>query len=461
MSSKRAQLAARRRTVGYSQERLAELLGVERSTVARWESGDTEPQPCFRPKIADALRISIEDLGALLTAETPDRPTDPVGPAAAVTLVESPPVPPRRAEPVPAARHRRGTVTAPIAPTGGDGQVERRAFLILTGAALTAPAHQWLVREPEPLTAALAGGRVSGALADRLPAMISELRTMDDVAGGGTVLSLAQHGFEWITGLLENASYDTETGRKLHAALGEFGQLSGWVAYDSGQHRLAQKYYLSALQAAHTADDRPLGAHVLGSMAYQAARHGRPDEAVTLIRTAAAGVRGRGTPSLLAALYIRQAYAFAMQRDAIGCADAISKARRNVEKQQVSDDPPWLYWVRPAEIIAGAGDCYLQLGQTERATITLREGISLFDEPFSRDRQIYVTHLADALARPGKQRDLDAAAGHGNEAIDLAVSLDSSRSRGRIGDLRRQLSPHSTIPAVRGFLERATDFLAA
>jgi hypothetical protein len=60
---------------------------------------------------------------------------------------------------------------------------------------LTVPAHQWLIRAPEPLVSGLSGGPVSVALVDQLPAMITTLRTMDDAAGGGTVLSLTQQAF--------------------------------------------------------------------------------------------------------------------------------------------------------------------------------------------------------------------------------------------------------------------------
>ena len=48
---------------------------------------------------------------------------------------------------------------------------------------------------------------------------------------------------------------------------------------------------IAALHAAHSADDRLLGAHILGCMADQAARYGQPTEAVTLIETAMVGVR--------------------------------------------------------------------------------------------------------------------------------------------------------------------------
>ncbi|MGH4008119.1 MAG: hypothetical protein ACRDTH_08185, partial [Pseudonocardiaceae bacterium] len=355
--------------------------------------------------------------------------------------------------------NHRGTVEAAVVLTGGDGRVKRRVFLSLTGSALTAPAHQWLVHEPEPLLSGLAGRRVSGELAGRIPAMIAELRAMDDVAGGGDVLSLARFHFSWVAGLLDQASYDDSTGRKLHSALAELGQLVGWACYDTGQHGLAQRYYVTALRASHTAEDRSLGAHILGSMAYQAVRQGRPTEAVTLIETAVTGTRGQQTPRLLAELCLRQAYAFAALKDVSACIATISQAHTYVEQAANDDDPPYLYWVRPAVITTGTGDCLLQLGQADRAAALIDQGIAMFDAPFDRDRQLYLTDLAEALARPGKQRDLDAAASTGIEAIDLAANLSSTRSVDRIRYLSRQLKPYAKAPAVRDFLERAKGFV--
>ncbi|SCL16222.1 DNA-binding transcriptional regulator, XRE-family HTH domain [Micromonospora nigra] len=71
MALKRHRLAARRKTVGHTQESLAEKLGVDRTTVVRWERCESEPQPWVRPRLADALRVSPDELGTLL-AETQD-----------------------------------------------------------------------------------------------------------------------------------------------------------------------------------------------------------------------------------------------------------------------------------------------------------------------------------------------------------------------------------------------------
>lgn len=66
VATKRADLIRRRRAVGLSQEALAAALGVDRSTVVRWEAGDTDPQPWVRPQLARRLGISIESLAKLL-----------------------------------------------------------------------------------------------------------------------------------------------------------------------------------------------------------------------------------------------------------------------------------------------------------------------------------------------------------------------------------------------------------
>ncbi|WP_030905710.1 helix-turn-helix transcriptional regulator [Streptomyces sp. NRRL F-5126] len=67
MAVKRHALVRRRRALGYTQESLSEALGVERSTVRRWESAESSPLPYQRPRLARLFRISTETLDDLLT----------------------------------------------------------------------------------------------------------------------------------------------------------------------------------------------------------------------------------------------------------------------------------------------------------------------------------------------------------------------------------------------------------
>jgi tetratricopeptide (TPR) repeat protein/DNA-binding XRE family transcriptional regulator len=68
---KRQRLAARRKMLGLTQEALAALLGVERSTVVRWERGETEPLPWLQLRLARTLRMSVDQIKDLLSAERP------------------------------------------------------------------------------------------------------------------------------------------------------------------------------------------------------------------------------------------------------------------------------------------------------------------------------------------------------------------------------------------------------
>jgi transcriptional regulator with XRE-family HTH domain/tetratricopeptide (TPR) repeat protein len=72
MAVKRNRLAARRKTVGFSQEQLADYLRIDRSTVGRWESGETEPQPWVRPRLAKVLHVSVDQLDDLLSEGRPE-----------------------------------------------------------------------------------------------------------------------------------------------------------------------------------------------------------------------------------------------------------------------------------------------------------------------------------------------------------------------------------------------------
>jgi transcriptional regulator with XRE-family HTH domain len=66
MPFRRQRLALRRKAMGFSQEQLAERLDIDRSTIGRWESSETVPQPWIRPRLARALQVSLDELAKLL-----------------------------------------------------------------------------------------------------------------------------------------------------------------------------------------------------------------------------------------------------------------------------------------------------------------------------------------------------------------------------------------------------------
>jgi transcriptional regulator with XRE-family HTH domain len=72
--TRRDSLPARRKALGLTQESLAELLRVERSTVARWEQGSATPRPWYRRRLAEALELTPDELTQLLDEPRHDEP---------------------------------------------------------------------------------------------------------------------------------------------------------------------------------------------------------------------------------------------------------------------------------------------------------------------------------------------------------------------------------------------------
>lgn len=66
VTSPSSPLAGRRVVTGYTQEHLADVLGVDRTTVARWERGVQVPRPWQRPDLAQRLQITLDQLDDLL-----------------------------------------------------------------------------------------------------------------------------------------------------------------------------------------------------------------------------------------------------------------------------------------------------------------------------------------------------------------------------------------------------------
>ncbi|WP_263168960.1 helix-turn-helix domain-containing protein [Streptomyces sp. SCSIO ZS0520] len=66
MATRRESFVKRRRALGFSQESLADAVGVDRSTVGRWETGETEPQPLHRPGLCRELRVSAAQLESMI-----------------------------------------------------------------------------------------------------------------------------------------------------------------------------------------------------------------------------------------------------------------------------------------------------------------------------------------------------------------------------------------------------------
>jgi transcriptional regulator with XRE-family HTH domain len=70
----RERLIARRRALGFTQSSLAYRIECERTTVARWERGESEVSPHLRGPLADALEWTLPQLDQALSGSRMPRP---------------------------------------------------------------------------------------------------------------------------------------------------------------------------------------------------------------------------------------------------------------------------------------------------------------------------------------------------------------------------------------------------
>ncbi len=335
-------------------------------------------------------------------------------------------------------------------------RVERREFLSIAGLPLLTPALEWANAEPAELAAATKGGRVSGVLLATIETRVRAIRRLDD-NGGGHVLLLAETEFALVAELLRNGSYDTPVSQRLHVALAELAQLAGWACYDMADHGRAQRHYLTALRAAHTAHDWQLGARVLSCLAYQAAARGRAQEAVTLAECAQRGLRGKSTATIRSLLAATEARAHAVAGDGAAFGGALNRAERELEHARTEDDPPWSYWHDAANLAIDSGSDFGRLGQLHAAERRLQEGFAA-TAGFLRNRAVYLPDLADVQVRQG---DVDAACASAAEAFRLGTELGSARALNGVRSFRAEVARHTGVSAVNDFLDATAALVAA
>ncbi len=271
MARKRDALIARRHTVGHTQETLADVLAVERSTVVRWELGTSCPQPWRRRELAAALSVTLDELDGLLTAST----------------VET-----SRAD----VAHRRD-------PAEGGWPVLRREFIGATaGLGLgMAAAHSAQLN---------VGHRVGEHLPDQLRRHTARLRRLDEYLGGADTYELYVTEFNATSALVNDACYSERTGSALLSVVAEQAQLAGWAAFDAGWQAEATRLYTTSRSAAEQADDRALQANALAFIAYQ-----RASTSGCGVDTAVASCEAAGhdaSPTVHALLWERRAWAHAV-----------------------------------------------------------------------------------------------------------------------------------------------------
>ncbi|MED7948039.1 MULTISPECIES: MFS transporter [unclassified Streptomyces] len=336
-------------------------------------------------------------------------------------------------------------------------------------AAYATPVSRWLITPADgsvarelPLRSPVEAGsyRVGHSDAAKLREAAQEARRWDSKYGGGDWRSsMVPECLRVEAAPLLLASYSDAVGRALFGATAELTRLAGWMAFDTGQHEAAQRYYIQALRLARAAADVPLGGYVLASMSLQACYRGFAEEAVDLAQAALERNRGLATTRTMSFFHLVEARAQARARNAAACATALGAAESALERARAGDpDPAWIDFYAYDRLAADAAECFRDLGVPSKVRQFTREALARPTEGFVRSHGLRLVVSAMAEAEAG---NLDAAVAAGERAVEVAGRISSQRSREYVVEMLRRLEPFQSERRVRELAERARSVIVA
>jgi len=402
MPMKRAAFAARRKAVGLSQDQLADRLRVDRSTVVRWEGGESEPQPRQRPRLAKVLQISTEQLDELLA--------EAVETSVAVEAVVLPPWRPvDGGHLVPAVRQ---PTQVPLSETD---------IVVVRGMveSLTAADHQF-------------GGGFARITADSFLREVIQPRL---TAPGSSYMLLA-----------------------FKAVATELQIRVAWMHLDVADGAAARTAARNAFKLAQESEDLAVCSWAMAMSALLETWLGNT-AAASGFGHAAVGLAADG-PRLVQAFAqgkLARALAAAGNRD--GALDGLAKARSLFEAAQPHEDELVPATIRdsysPAYLLDEEAHCYRDLGMHAKALALSEQCLGLRGaDRFTRNRAFATGNRALSLARLG---EIDQACDSALSLLELAATLKSSRVVRRLDTVLEELKPFRSTRSVTHVIGQVHD----
>ncbi|MFH8472500.1 carph-isopro domain-containing protein [Streptomyces sp. NPDC018000] len=347
------------------------------------------------------------------------------------------------------------------------GLVDRRRFLAISGAGLISVVAQYLDGtagrgQYTPRLTEVVGG---DPLIDQVEQHLPMLQMLDDEHGGARHLPYVGAQFRAVGLLIHEGGHSPSVTTRLIRALAEIGQLAGWMAFDAADHGLAQRYFATALRAAHQVNDLPLCAHILGDLSFQAASRGHPADAIAL-GEAARRASDAAPAAVRASVLSRVAYAYATAGRDNDFAHTRGTARDLIaSRDDGADEPRWMYFLTDNHLDCQAGYSLVKMGRVQQKAGNTAKGRRFLDEGTQLLRSgAYEVPRGDPSQRRAMFEGAWLALGHsahgeletacevGQIAADRLDAVRSPRSAGLLRQLVEDLRRRQRNPYVRSFL---------
>ncbi|MFF5260175.1 multiprotein-bridging factor 1 family protein [Actinomadura viridis] len=409
-AGRRSRLAKRRRTRAFSQESLAAELNADRSTVARWERGQCDPQPYHRAKLCGLLQVTPDELDELLMCDpVPGQAETSPGPAGALQ----------------GRAIDHAVVTSEMTFDELDDMNRRELLRLLSvaGTLISVPVLAEDVRADDI------------EQIDQYELLNSHLWQVFALSESKrTVYPVVRRQIDLLTGSLHEAPSTAH--RRLCIQIGDLLQLAGEIFFDADRYTDAANCYKLAADASKEADAFDLWACALTRHAYLGMYERRFGEVAPVLEGAArVARRGDGQLSTRHWVAAVQAEAYAGLGDLAACQRALDSAEQVRALTGPVMPGGWLRF-DGSRLAEERGTCYAALGRTDLAAEALTNTLG---STTSLRRRGSV--LVDLAMLGVQARDLDQVLDYGGQATDLAEQTRSSGYIGRkLQGLRQELA---------------------
>lgn len=287
---------------------------------------------------------------------------------------------------------------------------------------------------------------------------------LDQRRGGGHGRkALVQYLHSDASDLLKGTFASDQVRQDTFSAVGELAYLSGWMAFDNGEHGIAQKYFRLALKLTAQVGNQPLAGHILRAMAHQAIDLGFASLGLEL---SAASVQGQrylsATPRERALLGVVHARGLAATGQKQAAARALLKAEDDLAsaREDVAE-PHRASFFAEASLAHETGRTLRSCGDGEGAIRQFTRSVLTRETTFRRTHAVTLGYLGAAHMAAGNIEQACATWGNALDVIEDGT-IYSGRTRQTISDMVSLISPfrYRRITAAAEVSERGRRYLA-
>ncbi|AJE80511.1 hypothetical protein SLNWT_0135 [Streptomyces albus] len=350
---------------------------------------------------------------------------------------------------------------------GSGVDTDRRRLLesgVYSAAALVLPDASWWDVMSRPQASEAPGvRRVGPGDVETVRELTLTFSRMDQRRGGGhgrrAVDEYLRHE---ALDLLRGRFADDETRRAMFSATAELSYVSGWMAFDNGDHALALHRFNTAVKLAARSGDAPLSGHILRAMAHQALDLGFRAEALKIAQASVDGKRYAGaTPRERALLGVVHARALAANDHGQQAAKALLQAEDDLSNARDGiREPDRTFFFGEASLAHETACTLRDLGDHQRAIKEFRRSVRTRGAAFQRTHAVTLGYMgATQIAQGG----VEEACATWTSVLDAMESgIYSGRARQRVVEMRQLLSPYRKrgIRVVSVLDARATTYLS-